>query len=101
LASPDWHYRAVSWALSAAAAASVRVRTPVPGAGDDVSVRSLRIQVRRATGADAAPIGRIFVRWQAPEGDVTVHRIGWDAANGGSELAVRRAVEQLGGEPSE
>jgi hypothetical protein len=66
----------------------------VPGAGDDPTVRSARILLRRGNGA---PIGRIFVRWDAPGADVTVHRIGWDAANGGSELAVQRAVEQLRG----
>ena len=99
MTSPDWHYRAVSWVLPPATAASVRIRTPMPDAGNESSVRRARILIRRtASGADA-PIGRIFVRWDAPEGEVTVHRIGWDAANGGSELAVRRAVERLHGEP--
>ncbi|HEV8634230.1 MAG TPA: hypothetical protein VG370_08345 [Chloroflexota bacterium] len=99
MTAPDWHYRAVSWVLPPAAAASVRARTEAAGAGDGSSVHGARILVRRAVGDGAPPIGRIFLRWDAPEGDVTVHRIGWDAANGGSELAVRRAVERLSGEP--
>jgi hypothetical protein len=73
----------------------LRVGAPAPGARGDVSVRRRRLLVRGPAGGDGAPIGRIFVRWDAPDGDVAVHRVGWDAANGGTERALRRAVAQL------
>src|SRR5206468_6533838 len=64
-----WHYRAVSWVLPPAAAASVRARTPASGAEDGSSARGARILVRRAVGDGAPPIGRIFLRWDALDGD--------------------------------
>jgi hypothetical protein len=80
--APDRRDRAVSVVLPPEAASAVRVRTPVSGRRDGAPARS----------------ARILARWDAPEGGVTVHRIGWDAANGGSERAVQRAVERSGRE---
>jgi hypothetical protein len=94
LTSPDWHERAVSWVLPPPAAAWVRLRARVPDGGDGSSVRNARVLIRR--GGDAGPFGRIVARWKGPEGEVTVRRVGWDAANGGSLTAVRRAVRLLG-----
>jgi hypothetical protein len=84
----DWHYRPVSLVLPAEVGTSMRGRVT------ESTARGGRITVRPAAGA--APVGTLFVRWDDPEGEVTVHRIGWDAANGGSELVVRRALAQLG-----
>ena len=78
MTASDWHYRAVSWVLPPTGVLALRGRTAGAGAGEESSARRARILVRRG---DAPPIGRIFVRW--------------DAANGGSELAVQRAVDQL------
>jgi hypothetical protein len=85
----------VSWVLPPAAAAWVRLRSPSAGAGAGSSARSARVLVRRGRG-DAAPFGRIVAHWEGPEGQVTVRRVGWDAANGGSLSAVRRAIARLG-----
>jgi hypothetical protein len=77
------------------AAAWVRLRARVPGAGDGSSAGRARVLIRRG-GDDAGPFGRIVAHWDGPEGEVTVRRAGWDAANGGSLTAVRRAVRLLG-----
>ena len=84
----DWHYRPVSFVLPAEVGTSMRGRVP------ETAARGGRVTVRAGNGT--APVGTLFVRWDDPEGEVTVHRIGWDAANGGSELGVRRALAQLG-----
>ena len=82
MTAPDRRDRAVSVVLPPEAAPAVRVRTPVSGRRDGAPARSARILVRR----------------DAPEGGAMVHRIGWDAADGGSERAVQRPVERIGRE---
>ena len=94
MAATDWQYAPVSFVLPPAASATLRGRIPA-GDGDG---RAARIAVRRLGGGAGAPVGTLFVRWDTADGLATVHRIGWDAANGGSELAVRRAVAQLRGD---
>jgi hypothetical protein len=49
---------------------------------------------------DAEPTGCFFVRWRHPvPSAATIYRLEWDAAAGGSEAEVWRALEVLAGHP--
>lgn len=94
----QWSYRPLSWVLPPSAAAVVRERVPSATAADSTPERRARIVIRR--GESTQPIGRVFVSWNAPDGDVTVDRIGWDSDLNGSEALVVQAVEQMAAAPA-
>jgi len=88
---PDWRYRRTSVSLSPDASQLLQ-RSAGEAPKDDGATRASRIRIR---GRGGAVVGELLLRWEPETTRAVVYRIGWDAANGGTEKGMRQAIGSL------